>query len=84
MAHSVLTFDNPRTGQIRQAPIGFSWSTFFVGGFVPLYRGDTKWFFLCWLLALVTGGISWLVMPFLYNNIYARNLHNEGFIPRPA
>lgn len=82
MAYSVITFENPRTGQIRQAPIGFSWSGLFLGGFVPLYRGDYKWFLLWWLIAFFTGGIGWIVLPFTYNKTYLSHLQSEGFVEK--
>lgn len=82
MAYSVITFENPHTGQIRQAPVGFSWSSLFLGGFVPLYRGDYKWFLLWWLISLATAGFAWVVLPFKYNDMYIRQLQNEGFVEK--
>lgn len=69
------------TGAIKKAPTGFSWTMLFFGCFVPLFRGDFRWFFLSIVGGFVTIGISWLVMPFIYNKRYLGNLLEKGFIP---
>ena len=33
-------------GKTKEIKIGFSWSAFFFGAFVPLFRGDWKWFLI--------------------------------------
>lgn len=69
-----------RLGQIREVKKGFSWTTLFFGLFVPMIRGDWKWAIIMFLTALVTGGLSWLVFPFLYNGIYEKELIRNGFV----
>ena len=46
MASDVIYFENPNTGARREAPVGFSWTVLFFGGFVPLVRGDWGYFFI--------------------------------------
>jgi hypothetical protein len=79
MAHTIVNLENPRTGQRRQAPIGFSWTNLFFGFFVPLVRGDWKWAVIQFFAALFTGGLCWLVFPFIYNRLYASDLARNGY-----
>lgn len=69
------------SGFLTEAKIGFSWTTLFFGCFVPLFRGDIKWFFASILLALLTWGISWFIIPFFYNSVYVKGLLASGFTP---
>lgn len=72
--------------------LGFSWTTFFFGGFVPLFRGD-----LFWALIMFIFGVSGLLTPFgsgtfiihfifafLYNRLYLNNRLKNGFAPATA
>jgi len=70
-----------QTGAIKTAPTGFSWTMLFFGCFVPLFRGDFKWFFMSLAGAFVTLGIAWFVMPFIYNKRYISNLLESGYTP---
>lgn len=70
---------NDATGHTITVKEGFSWTTFFFGGFVPLLRGDLKWFAIMILLAIMTFGISWLVIPFIYNGKYIESKIQKGY-----
>jgi len=74
-----LAMENPNTGIIKRAPVGFSWTTLFFGGFPALFRGDLKWFFIQLLIACFTGGLSNLVFAFIYNKIFVQKLLEKGF-----
>jgi hypothetical protein len=74
-----LIMENPNTGITKKAPVGFSWTTLFFGGFPALFRGDIKWFFIQLLIACFTAGISNLVFAFIYNKIYVQKLLEKGF-----
>lgn len=76
-----IIFTNEYTGQYKTAPLGFSWTTLFFGCFPALLRSDWKWGAIQFVLAVVTSGISWLVMPFIYNKMYIKDLLNKGFVP---
>ena len=79
MAKCKIVLENPFNGHIREVPAGFSWTMFFFGFFVPLFRGDIKWFILCAILDLFTFGLYQLFFAFLYNNIYRKRLISKGF-----
>ena len=76
-----INFKHKDTGVVKTAPLGFSWTSLLFGVFVPLLRGDVKWFFLSLVIALLTFGIGWLFIPFIYNKIYIKNLMEKGYIP---
>lgn len=65
--------------KIKTAPIGFSWTVLFFGFFPPLFRGDWLWAIVIFLLNIVTYGIGGVVMAFLYNKIYLKNLLSNGY-----
>ena len=58
MAYNRITFENPKSGAIKKAPVGFSWTTSLFWFFVPLVRGDWKWAIVMFLLTAITGGIA--------------------------
>lgn len=74
------TMINNRTGSRKQAKRGFSWTMLFFGVLVPLFRGDLLWFVISLVLAIVTSGVSWLILPFFYNSIYMNGLLNKGYV----
>ena len=73
---------NLRKGELKkQAVVGFSWTTFFFGFFVPLFRGDWKWFFIMLIAAFILPFISNIIFAFIYNKIYTQNLLEAGYTP---
>jgi uncharacterized membrane protein YjjP (DUF1212 family) len=79
MAYDVITFENPDSGLIKKAPAGFSWTTFFFGFFVPLFRGDWKFVAIMLVLSMITFGLSQWIFAFLYNKWYIEKLASNGF-----
>jgi len=79
MASTKLFFENPNTGQMKEAPLGFSWTVFFFGAFPAAFRGDWKWFVIMILVAAVTMGLSNLVFMFIYNKLYIKELVESGY-----
>lgn len=66
-------------GQVRVVKEGFSWTTLFFGAFVPLCRGDWKWFLIMIVAAMFTFGLSSVVFCFLYNKFYINDLLEKGY-----
>jgi hypothetical protein len=80
MAFDKLNLKNPTTGEIKQAPVGFSWTTLFFGFFVPIFRSDWLMAVILLGLAFVTAGLSNIIFAFIYNKIHIKNLlYKEGF-----
>jgi hypothetical protein len=79
MANNTIYFQNPYNGQLREAPVGFSWTVFFFSCLPPMFRGDWKWFVIMVILALATAGLSGLVFIFIYNKLYIKDLVNAGY-----
>ncbi len=79
MAYTHINFKNPATGELRRAPVGFSWTTLFFGCFPALFRTDWKWFAIMLIIAIVTSGVSFLVFMFIYNKLYITDLIEKGF-----
>jgi hypothetical protein len=79
MAFDTIYFQNPNTNQRREAPVGFSWTCFFFGCFVPLFRSDWKWTLIMFACSLATYGLSQFVFIFIYNKLYIKDLINDGY-----
>ena len=68
------------SGLIKEVPVGFSWTTLLFGVFVPLIRGDLKWFIIFFIASCLTGGLAWIVVPFVYNKIHIKDLLQKEFV----
>ena len=76
------TVNLARDGNLAKGFVGFSWTTLFFGFFVPLIRGDWKWFFIIIIAALLTFGLANIVFCFIYNKIYTKSLLvDKNFVP---
>ncbi len=77
------------SGVTKEVKLGFSWTTLFFGGLVPLIRGDIKWFAIIFVIGIAVGaptfGIGTLVadiiFSFVYNKIYIKELLVKGYKP---
>lgn len=70
-----------QAGITKTSKVGFSWTFFFFGLFVPLVRGDMKNFFRIWLMCWFTLGIYQLFACFSYNKKYVQGLMEMGYLP---
>ena len=78
MAFATITFKD-KSGITKDAPVGFSWTTFFFGFFPALIRGDWLWAIVILVAAMFTFGISGIVFAFIYNRIYIQGLLKKDF-----
>ena len=77
MAHTKITLSNGV--EVKQVPLGFSWTTFFFGGWVPIFRQDWVPGLVLMLACILTYGIAGIVAAFLYNKFYAKSLFDKGY-----
>ena len=77
MAYTTITFKHPVTTEMKQAPVGFSWTTFFFGLFPAMFRSDWKWAGIQLLCAMFTWGLSSIVFCFIYNSKLRYLKHNR-------
>jgi hypothetical protein len=68
-----------QAGMVKQAKVGFSWTTFFFGCFPSLFRGDWKWFIIQLVVGSITFGVSNLVFCFIYNKLYINDMLEKGY-----
>ena len=73
------TVNLERSGLIKEAPVGFSWTTLFFGFFPALIRGDMKWAVIIFAATFVTFGLAGIVFAFIYNRLYIQSLVEKGF-----
>ncbi|MEC8631132.1 MAG: hypothetical protein VXY73_13655 [Pseudomonadota bacterium] len=74
-----VSFKNPHNGRLREAPIGFSWTTLLFGPFPALLRGHWVGALVIFLVIVVTSGLAGLIFPFFYNKWYVSHLISEGY-----
>lgn len=72
---------NPTTKGVEERKVGFSWTSFFFGFFVPLFRGDWKWALIMAVAGMCTFGASGLVFCFIYNGINLKEMLAKGYLP---
>lgn len=76
-----VNLKNPNTDEVKQCKLGFSWTMFFFGFWSCVFRADWKWTIITFLLGCCTLSLSDIVMAFLYNKLYVKELLEEGFTP---
>lgn len=77
MATSVILRND--IGIIKKGYDGFSWTCFFFGFFVPLFRGDIKWAVISLIGDSFTFGLFNIFLSFKYNEFYTNELRIKGF-----
>lgn len=82
MAFTKLIMKNKNTNDIRNAPVGFSWTVLFFSFLVPLFRKHYSAVVLWLVFSVLTFGIALLFFPFQYNKEYIRHLVKKGYVVR--
>lgn len=70
---------NKDTNDIKEAPVGFSWTTLLFGCLPALFRSDFKWAFIIFICSVLTYGYSNLIFAFIYNDLYIKKLEKQGY-----
>ena len=71
---------HPSTGISKSGFYGFSWTTFFFGGFPALFRGDIIIGLVVVVLNLLTWWIAGVIWSFFYNKHYTHKLVEKGYV----
>ena len=78
MAFATIHFKGPN-GIVKDAPVGFSWTTFFTFLFVPWCSGDWTWPIFILIASPITFGLAGILFAFIYNRIYIEGLLKQGY-----
>ena len=78
MATEIL-IKHTESGLTKKGFYGFSWTYFFFGWFVPLFRGEISTGFLHLLLYIITFGIYHIFGCFKYNEQYMSRMITNGW-----
>lgn len=79
MATKIL-LKHPETGIVKTGLYGFSWTTFFFGGFPALFRGDIMIGLAVIILSCITFWIAGIIWAFIYNKKYTIGLIEKGYV----
>lgn len=58
---------------------GFSFTYYFFGCWVALFRGHISGFFITLLITFFTGGLGHFILAFIYNKMYFNWLVKQGY-----
>ena len=77
----MAVYENPLNGKrVTVGSLGPFLGALFFGGFYFLVKGSVKHFFVSWLVAICTVGVSWLIYPFFAPGIIRRMYEDKGFV----
>ena len=81
MASTKVVLKHSTSGVLKEARLGFSWTTLIFCFWQAVFRGDMKWGVIQFFAQFLTFGASWLCFPFVYNKIFVKGLLKKGYIP---
>jgi hypothetical protein len=70
---------HPKTGLTKKGFVGFSWTMFLFGGFVPLIRGDMIMAVIGFALQFFTFFVGTIIWAFFFNKQYTTKLIEAGY-----
>lgn len=77
MAYAKISLNNGV--EVKTAPVGYSWTTLFFGGWPGIFRQDWLWGILLIIACMFTWGLAGIVCSFFYNKVYINGLIKRGF-----
>ena len=69
------------SGIIKEIKVGYSWTTFFFGFWVPVIRGQWSDFAIMFISTVPTAGILPFIWTFKINKRYCQQLLEKGYKP---
>jgi hypothetical protein len=76
---TIVMLKHPKTGVLKKGFFGFSWTTFFFGGFPALFRGELGLGLIVIIINLCTWGVAGFIWAFFYNKSYTVKLIENGY-----
>jgi hypothetical protein len=73
-----MKFENPQNGYTETVTFAFLWCLLF-GCFYFAIKGVWGHALIAFVLALITGGLSWLIYPFFAKGIVAKSYLRRGW-----
>lgn len=77
MAYTKITLTDGL--ETKTAPVGFSWTTCFFGGWPAVFRGDWKMAAIIFICSVFSYGLAGIVFAFFYNKTYIKDLVHRGY-----
>ncbi len=77
----IVMLKNEKTGQMEGIEMGFNVAAFFLGGFLPMFKGQIGYGIVTLLLSIITCGVWWFIFAFKYGKNRAQHLLLQGYLP---
>jgi len=74
-----INLKHSESGLNKPGFVGYCPTYFFFGFFVPIFRGEIGIGLMHFVFSVITFGIFYLIMPFLYNKQYTTRLLTSGW-----
>ena len=74
-----IKIKHQESGIEKNCFVGYAWTYFMFGFFVPIFRGEILIGVLHLIFSILTFGVFQIVMPFLYNKHYSTRLLTDGW-----